>query len=224
MASQEAQPPLPACNYVRPPIAEAILVILMGLTAKTALDQLFVSISRLDGLSAIWQRLVSDPWWHLCVASQAAIFFITALRFYLGSLRYHQMRGGHFSRFRSLLWDVMGTLIIFTGFYISALSLRSHENFYPFMGFLHLCDAGWFGGAWLIDNPPPEHQTLMKRFIGLDAATVVGFAVAWLIASAVHFGFGPPFIFQLFCFIVLLLVGLFDLFRNKPFYFSGKIS
>ena len=159
MASQEIQPSPLAGSGVRPPIAEAILVILVGLTAKTALDQLFVSIARLDGLLAIWHRVVSNPAWHACLACQAIIFFVTAFRFYLGSLRYHQMRGGQFSRFRSLVWDVIGTLIIFTGFYVCALSLRSHENFYPFMGVLHVCDIAWFGGAWLIDNPPPEQQT-----------------------------------------------------------------
>jgi hypothetical protein len=106
MASHGTQPPPPGCNYVRAPIAEAILVILVGLTAKTALDQLFVSIPRLDGLFAIWERVAANSIWHICLACQAIIFFVTAFRFYLGSLRYHQMRGGQFSRFRSLLWDV----------------------------------------------------------------------------------------------------------------------
>jgi putative copper export protein len=91
------------------------------------------------------------------------------------------------------------------------------------MGLLHLCDVAWFGGAWLIDNPPPEQQALMKRFILLDLMTVFGIVLA-AVVSFFHFGFGDPFIFQLLCFVVLLVVGLVDLYWNKSFYFSGKIS
>jgi hypothetical protein len=211
------------CGYIRPPIAEAILVILMGLTAKTALDQVFVSIPHLDGLKAIWVRLASDPVWHICLVCQAIVFFITAFRFYLGSLRYHQMRGGQFSRFRSLLWDVLGTLIIFVGFYVSALSLRSRGNFYPFIFILHICDATWFGGAWLIDVTPPAQQVLMKRFILLDLATVFGIGVSALAVWVFHFGFGSPFIFHWLCFSVLLIIGSVDFYLNNLFYFKGTV-
>src|SRR5271157_1887816 len=136
------------CGYMRPTIAEPILVILLGLTAKVALDQLFEPIAHIHGLWSACRWLISDPVWHFCVIFQAVIFFWTAFRFYLGALRYHQMRGRYLAM-QFLIWDVIGTLIIFAGFYACALSLRSRTNFYPFMGVLHGLDAIWFGVAWL---------------------------------------------------------------------------
>jgi hypothetical protein len=209
------------CGFSRPTIAESILVILLGLTAKGALDQLLGPIANIHGLWGVWIWLVSDPPWHFCVIFQAIIFFATAFRFYLGALRYHQMRGPYLAM-QSLIWDVIGTLIIFAGFYACALSLRSQGNFYPFMGILHVFDSIWFGVAWVIGTVPLEQQLFMRRFIFYDLVTVFLFAMIAFLLWILHFSFGPPFVFQGFCFCVLLGIGIWDFYRNAAFYRGVK--
>jgi len=203
-------------------VSEAVLVILFGLTAKTALDQLFGVVSVMDGPAKLWDALKRDPVWHFALVGQGVIFFLTCFRFYLGSLRYHQMRAHH-TKVHSLLLDIVGTFILFMGFYICALSIKSQLNFYPFMAVLHILDGLWFVGAWAVGNVPEAQQTFIKRFIILDGVTVLV-----LLSIAVVFGIfewrfgGPYFFFNGLCFLALLVVGIVDFGWNRGLYVGSS--
>jgi hypothetical protein len=210
-----------SCSFRRPPVAEGILVILLGLTAKAALDQMFALVPCLDGFSSIWSLLQADRAWHLCLVGQGIIFFFTAFRFYLGSLRYHRMRGGEATSL-GLAWDVVGTLIIFVGFYLCALSIRSRHNFYLFMGGLHLLDLLWFLVALVQSSKiSGVAEKYMKRFIRLDVVTLGLLLGIVAIFWAYGFPFEAPYVFQWLCFSVLLAIGITDFIWNNRFY-SGK--
>jgi hypothetical protein len=189
----------------------------MGLTAKAALDQLFSSFATMRSWGEIFGKLASAPFWHIAVAGQAVIFLVLAFRFYLGSLRYHQMRGNSLEII-ALFWDVVGTAIIFVGFYLSALLLRSKFAFYPMIAATHLADAVWFGAAWLIGPIPDDLQNIMKKFIRYDAITVVGFVLIAFLLVVLRVGFGEPYWFQGLCFVFLGVVSLWDFRSNNAFY------
>jgi len=208
---------IPACSYSRPAVADAILAILFGLTAKAALDQLFGSVTTLHGVQAIWDRIRVDPIWHLCLLGQAVIFFVTSFRFYLGAMRYHQLRAQP-SQLRLLLFDILGTFILFIGFYLCALSIKSYLNFYLFMGILHFVDFLWFSGALAIAKSSAGPETHMGRFVLLDGVTMALFIIVAGAFFIYGWSFGAPYIFQGICFAVLLGMAVWDFLWNRKFY------
>lgn len=210
------------CSYVRPPIAESILVILFGLTAKAALDQFFSGIVLIKDPAEVLAKLAANAGSHLFLFFQLAVLSFTTFRFYLGSLRYHQIRGPYKS-LRTLLFDLGSNSLIFTGFYLCALAVRSTLNLYLYVAALHLADFVWFLLIFVL--PLSEAQHLMKvlrRFILYDLITLVAFGLiagTWWLAG---WGYGSPYCFQVSCLLVLLVVGLIDFGQNGDFY-KGQI-
>jgi len=204
-----------SCAYVRPTIAEAVLVILMGLTAKTALDQMFVFVPHLGGPTKVWEGVAQDLGLHILLLGQLCLLFFTSLRFYLGSLRYHQARQRQpSSKLFVLIFDMIGNTIIFVGFYLCALAIRSTMSFYLYVAGFHVFDLAWFIGAcWL--SMGKDLQKVMKRFIWYDIVTVGLFGVS---LAVFHPNYGAPYFFQWACMAVLLFVGVVDFKQNAALY------
>lgn len=207
-----------ACRYARPPVAEGILVILMGLTAKTALDHFFVAVPVLKSTTVIWDSFARNPRLHLFLLVQLVVLFFTAFRFYFGSIRYHQVRGPH-KEVRTLIFDMGWNTIIFVGFYLCALAVRSATSFYFYVALLHLCDLLWFLISLI--RPTEESQHListLRHFITYDLWTLGMFGLITLIWWLAHLSYGPPYLFQILCLVVLMVVGIIDFKQNSAFY------
>ena len=95
-------------------------------------------------------------------------------RFYLGSLRHHQARS-HYRRLFPLLLDMLLNTILFVGFYLAALSIRSIELFYTFVVLLHVFDLIWFVVALRAYPIDTASRKVVYWFLLFDVITIVSF-------------------------------------------------
>jgi len=201
-----------ACNYTRPIVTEAILAVLLGLTAKAALDRFFDQIPKLNSWGMIWDKFWSRPIYGFLLLFQLTVFLFTMYRFYLGSLRHHQARS-HYSRLFPLLLDMILNTILFVGFYLAALSIRSIELFYAFVVLLHILDLIWFGVALRAYPIDTASRKVVRWFLLFDVITIVSFlSLSGLLRH------DSPYYFQFSALAILAIVGGVDFRVNRRFY------
>jgi hypothetical protein len=199
------------------PVAETVLVVLFGLIAKAALDQSFSAVSHLDGLMELWRAFAANIPLHLLLAWQLFVFFFTLFRFFLGSVKHYELREGYKS-LGPLVVDMLLTVILFTGFYLTALAMRHPVNFCLMVVLMHLVDVAWFFLSWLVGSINEKHQAVLKSFVIFDIFTVLSFVVIGLIFNASPWGLGPPYWGVVLCLVVLLAVGVVDFVKHKNLY------
>lgn len=211
------------CAFEQPPLAEAILVVLFGLTATTALDAMFEGVPKLLTAGQVWASLSHDKPYTLLLVVQLLVFLFTLLRFYFGSLRFHQLckRTEHHRSFMPLLYDVTSNSIIFIGLYLAAKAIRSTDIFYWYVAAFHALDVLWFSVLLAVEGIPFNLRRIVKRFVVYDLITIGTF-----VAAVFEFNFSgrSQYYGQWLVLGVLTVVGLVDFKQNKRFYLLTKRS
>lgn len=198
-------------------------MVLFGLTATTALDAAFETVPSLLTARQFWAYLFGDFHHTLLLTAQLLVFLFTLLRFYFGSLRFHQLskRTENHSSFMPLLYDVTSNSILFIGLYLAAKAIRSTEVFYWYVAGFHVLDFFWFSVLLVVHGVPPNLRRIVVRFVVYDLLTIAAFAFV-----LVTFGFsrGVPHCGQWLMLAILVSVGLLDFNQNKRFYLRTKRS
>src|SRR5579871_4135708 len=108
------------------PFLLVILAALFSLTVKSAFERTF---SKLEIDYTLNDFAKVDWGENFLVLFQLLVFLITLVRFYLGA--YYYARETHVTRpVFEIVVDYAGALLLFTGFYITSISVRATYFFY----------------------------------------------------------------------------------------------
>jgi hypothetical protein len=182
--------------------------ILLALTLKGTLDVFFKNASSFH--VGEWLKQPShNPLFFM----QLLVFIFTVIRFYGGTLRYDEEAPEEDTR--HFLLGVIGALVVFAGFYVAGLLVRTTILFYVSLGIVHLLDLFWFLVAGVSKATKPAMQKICRIYLYLDIVTVLVFAI--FISCDLRFG-SAHFVYQWMMIASLLILGLFDLWWLRDFY------
>jgi hypothetical protein len=146
-------------------------------------------------------------------AAQLVVFLLVLVRFYWGSFRYYQqepkLQGNP-----ELAIDFIGAILVFVGFYVTSLLLRTAALFYWAIGLLHIVDFVWFLLASTCLALVDGMRKVATWFLLFDVATCVGLAAVFIIFSPTS----PEFKAQWWALGLLVVVSAADLSLLWAFY------
>ena len=112
---------------------------------------------------------------------QIGIFLITVVRFVYGAYRFQEEGPGELPR-GALVWNLVGTLVLFALFYITGLAILDADTFYRAMIYVHVWDLLWFAILFTaFRGSKGITKKVIISFIILDLLTVV-----WLLFIQAH--------------------------------------
>jgi len=190
-------------------IETIIFGFLVSLTLKASLDTGYgKSMPGADTWLQVWHAVWVLP------SFQVFAFLITLVRFVYGAYRMHEgiEQSPDLERW-VLMWNIPGTLVLFTIFYLTGLSVLKPEPFYVCLGAVHVWDLLWFiVPAIFSDQLDKELKNVMRRFLLLDVITVVALVImiectdADLSASIIGA-------------VIMTVMASLDFWLNRVFYF-----
>src|SRR6185436_17535941 len=104
-------------------VTATVLGVLLSLIIKSALDHTFESVSHYHSLGQIWEAFLNAPTSKILALLQLLVFLFTVVRFYVGAYRYAESTSG--GGIPEAIATVVGTFLLFAGFYIASLALRN---------------------------------------------------------------------------------------------------
>lgn len=145
--------------------------ILLALILTGTLDAFFKNIPDYPSMTQLCRVLNSHPRWGLVVLFlQLVVFLFTVIRFYWGSYRYHegvQKEEGD----RQWVVGLIGTVVLFSGFYVTGLTVRNSNLFYWSFAGAHFIDLLWFVPARMWEKRS-EIRTIWNWYILFDMLTL----------------------------------------------------
>jgi len=184
--------------------------VLVGLALKAGLDSAYAKAIAEQGPSTfadLQEILWSAP------SVQVFVFLITLLRFVYGAHRLLDCLETQQPKLEwwTSLWNIFGMLMLFVFFYMSGLSVRHPVPFYTCVVAVHVWDWIWFNRfTSSSDSLPTDVKVIMRRFMWLDAATVVALVpmIAFIQTTAVWLGA-----------IIMIILAVVDAWWNFSFLF-----
>jgi hypothetical protein len=193
--------------------------VLLGLVLITSLDAVFRDAHLYNGIVPAARAIVEHGWLSAIVTGQLLIFLFTLVRFYWGSLRYHQEQP-ELERTRELAVGLLGAIGVFVSFYIASIFVKTTNLFYFGFGLIHTVDLVWFlvARAWLSLNQ--GMRKVASWYVLFDILTLI--VLVGILAVDSIWGPWAGYLPQWFGLAALWFIGLWDLKKLWPFYKGGK--
>lgn len=190
------------------PFALLVLSVLFGLTLKSALEHTFAGIDSYATLKAVSEVVQKRFEEKGILFAKFVVFVFTLLRFYLGAFRFTVLSQNQGTTERSI--NAVGTLLVFSGFFLTSLALKSEYLFYwTFIVFLIL-DLIWFFILFLFCPLPTALTKVAHVYVVFDVLTVVPVLfLLWLANTPWN---------HLLALADILVIGIWDLYWLRRFY------
>ncbi len=211
----ESTPQTPSTASARPAresLSLIVLGVLLSLIIKSALDRAFETVPRYNNFiftpGHAWSIFAAAPERRLLIFFQLLVFLFTLVRFYLGAYRFARHSTGN--GIPEATATVVGTFVLFSGFYVTSLTLRSQTLFYWAVVVFHVVDFIWFFIAHTLLRVPKELGAIVGLWKVFDVTTIVGIVLSLCFLP----GTGGRWA----SLALLLSVGALDFFMLKSFY------
>jgi hypothetical protein len=191
--------------------ATILLGVLMSLIVKSAFDHAFAGVSKLETSTALWNALTNQPGRQFLRLCRLGVFVFTLIRFYLGAQRYAAECPAN-SELPQAVTTVIGTTLLFAGFYVASLALPEPDVFYWIVIIFHVLDALWFVVAGIVLDLPSDLQTLVGAWKVFDVLTIVGLLAVRCVRSST--------VAEVLSLGILLSIGGADLYSFRAFYLN----
>jgi hypothetical protein len=202
-----------------PVFSQTVLAVLFALTFEKALEVQFDAVRAYSSISEWWATVHAAPGYWTLSGLQLFAFLATLFRFYAGSYRFHQEPPETTTMVGTMI-DLVGTAILFIGFYIAAELVMTTGLFLLFVGVFHVIDLAWFilGGAFTTHRA--HVQTAIRHYLAYDFITIllVALVAIWYHAS-------PFQDIYLKAASAVILLGMFVidvLWRTRDWYFDPE--
>ena len=202
-------------DSLAPLFSKTVLGVLFGLTFGKALEVSCGGIGRIEGFLQLWNTFAGNWFHYVCRLAQLLAFLATLFRFYAGSYCFHQQPPP--SGLPRILTDLTGTVLLFIGFFVSALVVNTYATFLVFVASFHVLDACWFTVAARCATDE-KIRVVAKRYVVYDAVTIVASVVILLAYAKVGF---QREILQLITAGLLSSMFVIDMFQTHEFYFTA---
>jgi len=202
--------------------ATVVLVLLLGLIVKEALETTFLPIFRTQ---ESWSSIAWLSW------AQLTVFFLMTLRFYLGALRFVATEPQE-PDFIPMAVNFIFAFLLFCAFYVIALSVIDPAFFYRLMIALHCIDITWFVCALAclsrvsndqlsIGDVRVSESRKIAIFFLLLSATTVGYAlVSYKCYFHAQFNDENAITAHWSFLMFLIAVSAFDFWYLRDYYFN----
>lgn len=153
--------------------AQAVIV---GLVITEALKKLHENIEPVISSQVDIKEHLSYFDWSVFLTF--FIFLLLLVRFYLGALRFSQIREDDGDQpISGKIVDGIGATILFTFFFFMAASLDEAKSFIKYIFLLHLADLIWFAGIRFMARGYKKRTKVSNVFLVLTIITLVFFFV-----------------------------------------------
>lgn len=224
MDKEALQPNNPALappdELMGPVFSQAVLGVLFALTFRQALEVACGGLAGCQLLADLWEHVRAQPRQYLFGSLQLAAFLATLFRFYAGAYRFHQEPQETMTT-AGVVMDLVGTALLFVGFYLAALTVATYGLFLFLVGMFHVLDIAWFilGGA--VTKRKPHVQKIVSHYLAYDLVTILAAAVAGLVYALTSFHYHY---FQLISTAILLSMFVVDmLVHSRDWYFRPAV-
>lgn len=187
--------------------------ILLAIAIGAAFDMFSRSMAGVGDLSALQRYVFSDLNSHLLKLMQLLVFLATTVRFYWGAYRYQEETRESMSYGLQFFFGMAGAILVFAGFYVTAIFITNVEVFYVGFAIFHICDLAWF--VLVLKNLPSNMTAIGRFWITLDLVTL---AILLIGIFLLYRNYDTAYVVQYAMLAVIVLVGALDLFVLRAFY------
>jgi hypothetical protein len=199
-----------------PVFSQAVLGVLFALTFRQALEGACGGLAGYQFLPDLLEQLRAQPRQYLFRFVQLAAFLATLFRFYAGAYRFHQEPPETMTT-AGIVMDLVGTALLFVGFYLAALTVATYGLFLLLVGIFHVLDLAWFILSGAVTKRKPHVQKIISHYLAYDFVTVVAAALVYLVYAWTSFHYEY---FQLISTAILLTMFVVDvLVYSRDWYF-----
>lgn len=199
-----------------PIFSQAVLGLLFALTFRQALEVACGGLAGYQFLPDLWNQAKAYPAHYLFRFLQLAAFLATLFRFYAGAYRFHQEPPENVST-PGIVLDLVGTALLFVGFYLAALTVAAYGLFLLLVAVFHVADIGWFILSGAVTKRQPHVQKIVNHYLAYDLITIVAAIVAAIVYAVKPF---PYEYFQLISTVILFAMFVVDmLVYSRDWYF-----
>jgi len=194
-----------------------VLAILLALTLNAAFDTFMGPIAKYNDFSQLWPSIGETKAKSAILLVQAAVFLLLVARFYPGAYCYYAV-GPKKIGAKEIFVNMLGTVLLFGGFYASALTLRSTKLFYYVIMAFHALDFFWFWFANFLLGMEQRVRRVTNVWQFIDLVTIASILICRFVLPLPTEG--PYYWFQWASLVVLILISLADFYMLWPFYKS----